>query len=131
MKRSMITLFISILLMGCGSNTDEAKKVTAKVNKANTEVSQTSQTMLFFLNPNGRPCIRQDEILKGMDAHFKDKKVALQYVSTQNMDADGPLFQQYGIRMLPTIIILNTDGTEKKRFSAGIQGEAALLQAIN
>jgi len=139
MNRSIITLFISILLVGCGSSTDEAKKVTVKdskastekASKANTEVAQNSQTMLFFLNPNGGPCIQQGEILKKMESQLKDKKVTLQYVSTLNIDADGPIFQKYGIRMLPTIIVLDKDGKEKKRFPAGIQSEAALLQAIN
>jgi len=131
MNRSIITLFISILLVGCGSGTDEAKKVTVKDSKANTEVAQNSQTMLFFLNPNGGPCIQQGEILKKMESQLKDKKVTLQYVSTLNIDADGPIFQKYGIRMLPTIIVLDKDGKEKKRFPAGIQSETALLQAIN
>ena len=132
MTRTIMTLVMaSLMLMGCGSkSTEEAKKVTIAEKPAQA-VAQDSQIMLFFLNPNGAPCKRQNAILDSISDQLKANKVTIQYVSTQNMDADGPIFQQYGIRALPTIIILDKKGQEKKRFSPGVQTKDALLAAIN
>jgi len=131
-------IFTTLFLMGCGSGSEEAKKVTITETKqikapvgSTQETTQYNQTMLFFLNPNGRPCQMQEEILNKISKQLKDKKVELKYVSTANLAEDGPIFQQFGVRALPTIIVLDNTGAEKKRLSPGVQGEAALLYAIN
>jgi thioredoxin 1 len=131
----MALVIAALMLVGCGSKSaEEAKKVTVTEKPADKVVqvaTQENQTMLFFLNPNGGPCKRQNAILDSMREQLKAKKVNIRYVSTQNMEADGPIFQQYGVRALPTIIIIDKTGSEKKRFSPGVQTKDALLAAIN
>lgn len=142
MKYSIITLVITaLILVGCGSEsatnkgstnstTIKATETTDNTDKANKVATQTSQTMMFFLNPNGRPCKRQIEILNEMSEQLKAKNIEVKYVSTEKMNSDGPIFMQYGVRALPTIILVDEKGAEKKRFSPGVQSQVALLEAI-
>ena len=92
-------------------------------------VAVPDNEMLVFINPNGRPCQIQVSILDGM----KDKlsKIAkLKYVKTTE-GSDQNIFYQYGIRGLPSLIILGRDGKEIKRFTPGIQNEKTILSAFD
>ncbi len=134
MKHLIITLTISIfILSGCGSKSSDSAVATAEADKTATKetVAEKSQTMLFFLNPNGGPCKRQNAILTKMKNQLAAKHVKIEYVSTQEMATNEPIFRQYGIRALPSIIVLDENGAEKKRFSPGVQSQEALLAAIN
>jgi thioredoxin 1 len=84
--------------------------------------------ILFFMNPNGRPCQMQLSIINGM----KDKLASLasiKYIRTTE-DADQEMFGKYGIRGLPSLIIVDTSGKELKRFTPGIQNEETILGAL-
>ena len=43
---------------------------------------------------------------------------------------DYPLFQKYGIRGLPSLIILDGNGKEVHRFTPGIQEENTILTVL-
>jgi thioredoxin-related protein len=71
----------------------------------------------------------QLSILDGM----KDKlsKIAkIKYIKTTE-ESDQNTFYQYGIRGLPSLIILGKDGKEIKRFTPGIQNEKTILSALD
>lgn len=138
MKHLILTLILSLfVLSGCGSSSSDSTSTTENITaKANTPKSietatEKTQTMLFFLNPNGAPCKRQKAILTNMQDQLKTKHVEIEYVSTKEMASSEPIFRQYGIRALPTIIILDEKGVEKKRFPPGVQSQEALLAAID
>jgi hypothetical protein len=103
------------------------------VQNETTDSSQKKQVtpdnqLLFFLNPNGRPCQIQSEILDGM--HEKLASLArITHVKTTE-SADQKLFYRYGIRGLPSMIILDKNGKELKRFTPGIQDEKSILAAF-
>jgi thioredoxin 1 len=86
------------------------------------------KTILFFMNPNGHPCRMQLAVLDGM----KDKLSGLasvKYIKTTE-PADLETFDKYGIRGLPSLIILDKTGREIKRFTPGIQDEQGILDAL-
>ena len=87
------------------------------------------RTLLFFLNPKGRPCQLQDQILTEMGAGLNDK-VTLQYVSVAD-PLSKPALYQYGIRSLPALILVDGEGQELHRFTPGIQPEATILAALD
>jgi hypothetical protein len=85
-------------------------------------------TLLFFMNPAGRPCQTQDQIL----AEGRDKwepLATLRYVRT-DVQADRDVFYQYGVRSLPNLILVGADGKEITRYSPGIQTVDAVLTGI-
>jgi hypothetical protein len=85
-------------------------------------------TLVFFMNPAGRPCQTQDEILKQSRARW-EPLASLRYVRT-DLPGDRDAFYQYGIRSLPNMILVGPDGKELLRFSPGIQEADAIVSGI-
>jgi hypothetical protein len=85
-------------------------------------------TLLFFMNPAGRPCQTQDQILA--EGRSKWESLAtLRYVRT-DVQADRDVFYQYGVRSLPNLILVGVDGKEITRYSPGIQPVDAVVAGI-
>lgn len=133
-----IFLFLMIVLTSCTDAADSKpattlKKTTAEVASAPPAAPPTSEakqktpdkTLLLFMNPNGRPCQMQDQILQSMN--LKDQ-VQIRYIKTTNPN-DRQEFYNYGIRGLPSLILLDKSGQELHRFPAGIQSPEQ-IQAV-
>jgi thioredoxin 1 len=75
--------------------------------------------LVFFMNPNGAPCKTQDQILQGMASELKGKATVVYYKTT--VPTDIAMFQQYGIRALPTLMVTDASGKELRRATPGIQ----------
>ena len=101
----------------------------AKAGTAKVETTPASKpTLVFFMNPAGRPCQTQDQILK--ESREKWESLAtLRYVRT-DVQADRDVFYQYGVRSLPNLILVGADGKEIHRYSPGIQPAEAVLSGI-
>jgi thioredoxin 1 len=95
---------------------------------ASTAGTVPEKELLFFINPNGRPCQMQMSILDGMKGELSGL-VKIKHLKTTD-PADQNAFYQYGIRGLPSIIILDKNGKEFKRFSPGIQDEKTILAVL-
>lgn len=100
---------------------------TAKTSD-NMKNTAPDRTILFFMNPNGRPCQMQLSILDGM----KDKLAPMAnvtYIKTTE-SRDREKFSEYGIRGLPSLIIVDKNGKEITRFQPGIQDEETILSSL-
>jgi thioredoxin 1 len=84
--------------------------------------------LVFFMNPFGRPCQMQDQILQEM-APSLSGKVEVVYYKTSDQ-ADLARFAQYGIRALPMLILTDATGRELRRATPGVQGPPQVLQLI-
>ncbi len=76
--------------------------------------------LVFFMNPNGRPCQLQDQVLQGMAAEL-GRSVDVTYLRTTEA-ADLARFQEYGIRALPQLVVVDPAGREMRRATPGILG---------
>ncbi len=85
-------------------------------------------TLLFFMNPAGRPCQIQDQILGDSKAQW-EPLATLRYVRTDTA-ADRDAFYKYGVRSLPNLILVDPDGKEIRRYSPGIQSAESVLSGI-
>lgn len=85
-------------------------------------------TLLFFMNPAGRPCQIQDQILGDSKAQW-EPLATLRYVRTDTA-ADRDAFYKYGVRSLPNLILVGPDGKEIRRYSPGIQSAESVLSGI-
>ena len=85
--------------------------------------------LLLFLNPHGRPCLQQNDIVRSILPEIDDS-VDLVYVRT-DVSADRAMFIQYGIRSLPSMVLKNPDGTIGRRFSPGIHEAEVILEAVS
>lgn len=82
-------------------------------------------TLVFFMNPAGRPCQTQDQILKDGKARW-EPRATLKYVRT-DVPGDREAFYRYGVRALPSLVLVAPDGKEIHRYSPGIQDVDAIL----
>lgn len=125
--------FTAVLtVMGCAGGDEQGGKKNATADFSAAEAVETSQqgnmSLLFFLNPYGQPCKTQDTILIGMGEKLTGS-ANLQYIKTTDPDARAK-FSEYGIRALPSLILLDADGDPIKRFPPGIQSETTILDAM-
>ena len=115
------------------SQPDIAKSQVVASQSAPAEApEELSFNLVFFLDPNGGPCKRQNTILQGMSEEL-NKKVNIRYVST-TVEDQRKLFYHYGIRSLPTLLLADASGKEIKRMTPGIKNVAAIrtfLQSID
>jgi hypothetical protein len=132
----LLTALLAVLilfLVGHGESlaADEGTTSGKAVSKAPLAATQKQQTLLFFINPYGRPCQQQDAILKGMAKHLVAHNNKVKYVRTTEMATAQPYFRKYGVRALPMIIVLDENGAVKKRFPPGVQNQMALVAALD
>jgi hypothetical protein len=82
--------------------------------------------LLFFLNPNGRPCQMQQAIIEEMGPALG---VDVREVSVHDPDSRPELYK-YGIRSLPALILVDGQGEELHRFTPGIQSAETIGAAL-
>ena len=129
-------LIAGLMVSGCSSEKTPVKKVKTvaekTVNPSPGKSAQKTitekQKLLFFINPNGRPCQMQDSILDRLKSQIEDE-VDVIYIKTNDPTARDT-FYKYGIRSLPSIIIADSKGNPLKRFPPGIQNEETILNGL-
>lgn len=84
--------------------------------------------ILFFWLPTGSPCKQQKKILDETLSSFQT--VDLEYIDVTN-EAQKKTFYQYGVRSLPTLVILNKLGEIHKQFPPGIQSKQTLIEELS
>lgn len=122
---SKSALLLAVLASLSTSLAAAERSATAKPESAR---AAARPTLLFFMNPAGRPCQTQDQILAEGRKRW-EPRATLRYVRT-DVPADRDVFYQYGVRSLPNLILVGVDGKELTRYSPGIQPVDAVLAGI-
>ena len=89
------------------------------------EATNSGVVLVDFWAPWCGPCKMQTPILEKVAAEIGDKAV----IAKVNVDENPELAAKYGIRSIPTLILLK-DGENKQQF-VGLQQQAALVSAID
>jgi thioredoxin 1 len=84
--------------------------------------------LVFFMNPHGAPCKTQDEVLRGMGPELTGK-VTVVYVRTTASE-EVPLFERFGVRSLPQLLLVDGAGRELRRATPGIQPADAIRRLV-
>lgn len=93
------------------------------------DATSSRKKLLFFMNPDGYPCQTQLSILNSVGDSLS-KVAQVVYIKT-TVPADMQVFEAYGIRALPSLVIADQDGREITRFAPGIQSSDAVLAALS
>jgi thioredoxin 1 len=127
-------LVSTIALPGCSdalSAPSPSPSLPAHATPA-TAPSRTATTsrprLVFFMNPNGRPCQLQDQVLRSMTAELGGRADVIYYRTTEGNDL--PRFEQFGIRSLPQLVVTDQAGAELRRATPGIQSEAQVRRLL-
>ncbi|MEI6208495.1 MAG: thioredoxin family protein [Desulfuromonadales bacterium] len=86
-------------------------------------------TLVFFQNPNGGPCKAQKTVLDKLTAQRKGT-FNIASVSTMNQD-DQRAFYDYGVRSLPSLVLVDKAGKIGRVFSPGIQSLETISSALD
>ena len=95
----------------------------------NTIAANGKPTLVFFQNPNGGPCKAQKVVLDKLTEQRKGK-FNIANVSTLNQN-DQRAFYDYGVRSLPTLILVDKEGKISRAFSPGIQSFETLAATLD
>lgn len=127
-KQSVGLLLISLLFVSLSAVAGDWKGDSEIRPAADQQEVDSKPLLLFFLNPNGRPCQMQSGILKQNLAEI-EKHVRIQGIST-TVPSHRQFFYQFGVRRLPSLILIENSGTVLHRFSPGIHQGAEILAVI-
>ena len=116
-----------VLFSGAAFAADSAPLSTPELQQ--TIGAGKKSTVVFFLNPQGGPCKAQNEILKNLQ---KDRKnnFNIAYVSALEQ-ANRKAFYDYGVRSLPTLVVVDGNGKIAKYFPPGIQTYEVLTTTLD
>lgn len=89
------------------------------------DATKSGVVLVDFWAPWCGPCKMQTPILEKVAAEIGSKAV----IAKVNVDESPELAAKYGIRSIPTLILLK-DGENKQQF-VGLQQQPALISAIN
>ncbi|MEK6743499.1 MAG: thioredoxin family protein [Nitrospirota bacterium] len=87
------------------------------------------KTIVFFLNPQGGPCKAQNEVLTKLHQDRKGNFLVA-YVDAMN-PAHQKAFYDYGVRSLPTLVLVDSKGKISRAFPPGIQTYEAMAKALD
>ena len=129
MKRR-ITAFITATLIATA--TLAAANPTAPLSTPTlkkTIASNGKPTLVFFENPNGGPCRMQRAML---DLLVEKRKGTFNIASVSTLNqADQKGFYDYGVRSLPTLVLVDKVGKISRVFSPGIQSLEVISTALD
>jgi thioredoxin 1 len=122
----LVLAALGAALAACSSSAEEPRFVAPAASPPPSAHAPAAQPagqrprLVFFMNPNGAPCQMQDRILRELASEISPRVDVVYYKTTE--PADIALFQQYGIRSLPLLLVTDATGRELRRATPGIQG---------
>jgi len=125
-KKLLVTGFIAIFSLILIINVFGVHPNNSSVESAHE--TPLGKEIVFFWLPSGVPCQQQNEILSKMEEENSD--ITINRVDVNN-PASSDLMNKYGIRTVPSIVILDEDGKTVNQFTPGIQSQATLKKYLN
>jgi thioredoxin-like negative regulator of GroEL len=126
---------MAVFLLAAFLNHTGIETATAVMAPLSTpELKQTigakgKATLVFFQNPYGGPCKMQKEIL---DKLYRDRKGNFNIASVNAMNQnDQKAFYDYGVRSLPTVLLVDKKGAIARVYPPGIQRYESLSAILD
>lgn len=121
-------LVLAAVALSVGSPAAAAGPAKQTVSSHGQQAKAQLPRLVFFMNPHGRPCQVQDEILRSMGPELTERAELVYYKTSEQ--ADLARFQQYAIRALPTLLVTDASGRELRRATPGILAMPQVLKLL-
>jgi len=129
-RRTGLVLLIAGMLLVAGMAAAENPAAPLSTPELRKIIgSGKKNTIVFFQNPMGGPCMAQKEVLEKLQQDRK-RNFNIANVSTMKQE-DHKAFYEYGIRNLPSLILVDKAGKIARVFAPGIQTYEALAAALD
>ncbi|MBA4373941.1 MAG: hypothetical protein C0402_13915 [Thermodesulfovibrio sp.] len=131
MKMKALLVSLALLLLAAIQSDAVAGSTTAPLSTPELKqaIGAGKNTVVFFLNPQGGPCKAQNEIIEKL---LKDRKgnFTVAYVNAMKQ-TDQKAFYDYGVRNLPSLVLVDKKGNIGRVFPPGIQSYETLAQTLD
>ena len=129
MRKHIAIMVIVILVLAAAAMAGNMTAPKSTVELQKTIGAGKKNTIVFFQNPMGGPCRAQNEILQKL---LKDRKNGFNIASVSTLkQEDQKAFYDYGVRSLPTLVLVDKAGQINRFFAPGIQSYEALTAALD
>jgi len=129
MKKRIILAAAAIMLATASLST-AAQNAPLSTPAIKNSVGNGKPTLVFFQNPYGGPCRAQKRELDKLSAGQMKGKFNIAAVNAIDQN-DQKAFYDYGVRSLPSLVLVDKAGKISKVFPPGIQSSDSVAAAIN
>ncbi len=119
----------AVLSLGTWSRAENPKAPLSTSQLKAAVSAGNRSTLVFFQNPAGGPCQAQNEVLQKLQ---RDRKGSFNLVPVSvTRPEDRQAFYDYGIRNLPSLVLVDRAGRIARVFPPGIQSYETLSAALD
>ena len=128
MKQRIITL-LTVTLFATATVASAAPKAPLSTPALSQSIGKGKPVLVFFQNPNGGPCKAQQQVL---DKLTEKRKGTFTIAPVNAMEQnDQKAFYDYGVRSLPSLVLVDKAGAISKVFPPGIQSIETISTALD
>ncbi len=128
MKQRIIALLAATLFatVSLATASPKAPLSTPALSQA---IGKGKPTLVFFQNPNGGPCQVQQQVLNKLTEKRNGTFIIASVNSMEQKDQKA--FYDYGVRSLPSLVLVDKAGAINKVFPPGIQSIETISAALD
>ena len=128
MKQRIIAL-LAVTLFATATVATAAPKAPLSTPALSQSIGKGKPVLVFFQNPNGGPCKAQQQLL---DKLTEKRKGTFTIAPVNAMEQnDQKAFYDYGVRSLPSLVLVDKAGAISKVFPPGIQSIETISSALD
>ena len=128
MKHCFIAL-LAVTLFAAATLASAAPKAPLSTPALSQSIGKGKPVLVFFQNPNGGPCKAQQQLL---DKLTEKRKGTFTIAPVNAMEQnDQKAFYDYGVRSLPSLVLVDKAGAISKVFPPGIQSIETISSALD
>lgn len=94
--------------------------LTFNKETSSTANAQGKPQIIKFTSSMCLECQEVNKVFKQIMPQYKDKVTYTEIIVDKRADMDNDLIKKYDVKLVPTIILLNSDGTQCKRIESAL-----------
>ena len=128
-KKSILTILAILIIpimtfFGLTFNKDKSTVAEAngkpQIIKFSSTISSSCLISLFLFSTMCLECKEVEKVFKELMPKYQDKVVYTEIIVDNRNDMKNDLIRKYNVQLVPTIIMLNSDGTQYKRIESAL-----------